>query len=74
MNGMIRTTLVVACIAGLASCATTESAGYRAADAPAGQSKSAVNTEYVAAVEAMARRSGVEVHWVNTPKKRVDRK
>lgn len=60
------------CAVGLASCATTDASSYRSADAGT-QGKFVDDDAYIAAVEHMASRSGVRVHWVNPPSKRVDK-
>lgn len=49
------------------ACATTQNAQLAAqADRKAAQAKE--NAQYVAAVEAIARKRGVQVVWVNPPK------
>ena len=61
------------CAFGLASCATTDTSSSYRSDAAAGASTKFVTDDvYVAAVEQMASRSGVKVHWVNPPTKRIN--
>lgn len=49
------------------ACATTQNAQFAAqADRKAAQAEA--NAQYVAAVESIARKRGVQVVWVNPPK------
>lgn len=74
MKSMIRLTTLAAASCLLAACASSqEQASYSApprVDAPG-----AIVTDdaYVAAVERVARRRGIDIQWVNAPTKRQPR-
>lgn len=57
--------LAAACL--LASCTSMDDRG---AAAPSGEVRTVNDAEYIAVVEHMAARRGVQVHWVNPPKVR----
>ncbi len=53
----------------LGACATTKEAAYQ--PTPPKPGSIVTDAEYVAYVEAVARRRGIGVQWVNPPKRRV---
>ncbi|GHA68927.1 hypothetical protein [Cognatilysobacter bugurensis] len=67
-----RLLLIVAVAVSLTACATTDD---RAAARVAPQRAGTLDThhEYVAHVESIARRRGIDVQWVNAPVKRAPR-
>ena len=69
MNSLLRCCIVATAALGAAACASHGSPGYAttAASDPAEFTRDA---EYTGAVEHLARRRGVEVHWINPPVKR----
>lgn len=73
MNALLRFAAAGVAVAGLTACAGTQQ--FAVADAaPAARpatSQAMGDAEYVATVEYIARRRGVEVHWVNPPSRRV---
>lgn len=73
MNALLRFAAAGVAVAGLAACAGTHSLARADAKPEARPATTQVvgDAEYVAAVEYIARRRGVEVHWVNPPKRRV---
>jgi hypothetical protein len=72
MYALLRFAIAATAMAGLAACAGTQ---HRAtAAAPVEHVRTGTyqgDPEYVAAVEHVARRRGVQVHWVNPPVRRV---
>ena len=60
-------------VAGLCACAGTPQRVSQAPPAPSADRPGAVvsDSEYIAYVERVARRRGIEVQWVNPPTKRV---
>ncbi|KRG67881.1 hypothetical protein ABB29_15185 [Pseudoxanthomonas dokdonensis] len=52
----------------LAGCASTQTASLQP-DQPLPQTRVQVNSDYVAEVERKARMRGVEVNWVNQPRR-----
>ena len=68
----LRTVLIFAAALTLTACATTDD---RSAARIAPQRSGTVDTnhEYVAHVEAVARRRGIDVQWVNMPIERTQR-
>lgn len=56
----------------LGACATTKEAAYQAP--PPKPGSIVTDAEYVAYVEAVARRRGIGVQWVNLPTRRVARR
>jgi len=62
--------LSVAVLGGLSACATTdESMGYNAPAKDYQQTRLDNDDEYMARVEAYARRRGIDLTWVNPPRK-----
>lgn len=78
MNALLRCTAVALSIAGLSACTSThevvksEARPQQAAPAQAQGDYKPVDALYVARVEHAARTRGVEVKWVNPPRKRQD--
>lgn len=71
MNSLLRCCIVALAAAGVGACASQGSAGY-AASAPAQVPGNHVpDARYIARVEQLARRRGIDVHWVNPPLRRV---
>lgn len=70
MKIVARTVLLGLAIASLGACATTPETAYTPA-AKGSQATIDNDYEYMAAVEQIARRRGIEVQWVNPPVKRV---
>lgn len=71
MNTLLRCCIAAAAVATLAACAHN---GPMRHQQPAVASSTPLyeqNGEYIYAVEAKARRRGVDVHWVNPPLKRL---
>lgn len=58
----------------LAGCATTQSVARedKVLELPRGRLVLRVDQEYVARVEALARKNGTRVHWINPPLRRVE--
>ena len=74
MNAFVRTAVLPLSLLGLAACASTQQKSDAAFIAPQrAPSLMDADQTYVARVEAIARRRGVEVVWVNTPRKPVAR-
>lgn len=69
MNSLLRCCIVATAALGAAACASHGVVGY-APTAASGPVKFTGDAEYTGAVEQLARRRGVEVHWVNPPVKR----
>jgi len=71
----LRIAIVSLTMYGLAACATTdERSSLRQAPEPQTPQASApfaVDGDYVSRVEAVARRRGIHVQWINAPKKRL---
>lgn len=72
MNALLRTVVLPLSLLGLAACAGMQQKSDTAFVAPQ-RASSLVDgdQDYVARVEAIARRRGVEVVWVHTPRKPV---
>ncbi len=58
----------------LTGCVTTKTASPdgKALELPHGRMVLRVDRDYVARVEAIARKNGTRVHWVNPPLKRIE--
>lgn len=69
----LRTAIVIAAALTLTACATTDERGT--AGAAPQRSGTMVDTdhEYVAHVESIARRRGIDVQWIHMPTKRTTR-
>lgn len=75
MNAFLRTALLLLTVTGLSACAgTSERSGSNYV--PPQRSPSIIDDddEYVARVEAIARRRGIDLVWVHVPRKRVEQK
>src|SRR5690606_21495384 len=72
MKRNISAVLVAASALLLAACASGGGTTRAAPQAYLGSEKVVENAEYVAMVERVARRRGVNVHWFNPPTVRVD--
>lgn len=71
MNTLLRCCILCAAVLLMVACAshgTMQSQPAVAATTPDGYEQ---DTRYIHAVEYVARRRGVEVHWVNPPLKRI---
>ena len=70
MKGFARFVVLPLSLLGLAGCASTQQKSDAAFVAPQ-RAPSLVDADesYIARVEAIARRRGVEVVWINTPRK-----
>ncbi len=74
MKSMIRLATLVAATCLLAACASSqERASYSAPQRVEAPGAIVTDTEYVAAVERIARRRGIYLQWVNVPTKRQPR-
>lgn len=72
MNGSIGMAVAVVATLGLAGCASMDEKTARAAPAPVpGHATIEQDDAYVAQVERIARRRGIQVQWVNVPTRRV---
>jgi len=69
MNSLLRCAIVAAAALGAAGCASPGYPGY-ASTAASDPAEFTRDAEYTGAVEQLARRRGVEVHWINPPVKR----
>lgn len=75
MNVMLRTALLALTAMGLSACAgTTERSGSNYVPPQRSPSIIEDDEEYVARVEAIARRRGIDLVWVHVPRKRVEQK
>jgi hypothetical protein len=74
MKTSIQAALIASAAVLLAACATGDEMSRSAPQAsyPA-PGQLVENTEYIAMVEQVALRRGVQVHWINQPTKRVPR-
>ena len=74
MKITIRLTTLAAATCLLAACASSrEQASYAAPQRVEAPGSIVTDSEYVAAVERVARRRGIDVQWVNVPTKRTPR-
>ena len=73
MKTVLRSALVAAPVVLLAACATSSGGMVSSppAQLPAPPDRIVQDAEYVVVVERVARRRGLEVHWVNPPLRRV---
>jgi hypothetical protein len=74
MKALLRLGIATVAVAGLSACASTHqwtAATDKATQQPV-QAHYEGDLQYVAAVEHIARRRGVQVRWVNAPLRRVD--
>lgn len=72
MNALVRTVVLPLSLLGLAACAGMQQKSDAAFVAPQrAPSLLDVDESYMARVEAIARRRGVEVVWVHTPRRPV---
>lgn len=70
MSTYLRASILSLSLVGLAACASTGPKSATAYDAPAPASSAMdVDEAYIAKVQQVARRRGVEVVWVNIPLK-----
>lgn len=70
-----RCALTALCVLGLAACASSaDKTAYVAPERVGSGPTIVTNDAYVAAVERVARRRGIDVQWVNMPTKRVAKK
>lgn len=69
MNVALRCAVAAVIAVGLAACTTTQDRRV-ASHTPveAGAWRSDLDSEYVARVERIARRRGVDVHWIHAPR------
>ena len=75
MNAYVRAALLSLSVVGVAGCAGMDQRSGAAFVAPPRAASIMDSDEaYIAAVERIARRRGIEVVWVNVPRKPVDRK
>lgn len=73
MNASLRSAVLLLPVLGLAACAGMQERSS-AAFVPPQRAPSIMDDElYIARVEQIARRRGIEVVWVNLPRKRVAR-
>jgi hypothetical protein len=74
MRTVLRLAIATVAVAGLSACASTHQ--WTAATDKAVQQPTTAHyegdLEYIAAVEHIARRRGVQVRWVNAPVRRID--
>lgn len=70
MSRMHRLAVSVVAVAVLAGCASTQQPVARAPAAQMDQANSTVDRDYMAAVQYVADKRGVNVRWVNPPTKR----
>ncbi len=74
MNAYLRTAILLLAVLGLAACASTPERSVSAFVAPQRALSIMGDDEaYIARVEQVARRRGVEVVWINLPRKPVAR-
>lgn len=73
MGRMLYTTVLSISVAGLCACAGTPQRVSQAPPASSADRPGSIvsDDEYVAYVDRVARRRGIEVKWVNPPTKRV---
>jgi starvation-inducible outer membrane lipoprotein len=64
----LKALLAAALVLGLSACATTQS-GVRGAGMKATGTSLPVDADRIARVESVARRNGVQVYWVNPPRR-----
>jgi hypothetical protein len=69
MKTLPKVLLLSICALGLGACASTQEQAYQ--PEPPAPGSVVTDAEYVAYVEAVARRRGIDVQWVNRPTKRV---
>ena len=75
MNAFFRAALLSLAAIGLSACAgTTERSGSNYVPPQRAPSIMDDDEEYVARVEAIARRRGIDLVWVHVPRKRVEQK
>ncbi|MDQ3205809.1 MAG: hypothetical protein M3Q40_04760 [Pseudomonadota bacterium] len=74
MNIKSRIALVSLVVAGLSACASTDDRAMYSTPAPAPAPASSIDADaaYIAYVERIARRRGIDVVWVNIPRKKVE--
>lgn len=74
MKSVIRLATVVAATCLLGACASSqEQASYNAPQRVEAPGAVVTDSAYVAAVERIARRRGIDIQWVNVPTKRQPR-
>lgn len=71
MSRTLRMVVLSISILGLAACASTQHAVSQAPPPAAKPGSITSDAAYIARVEQIARRRGIEVKWVNPPTKRV---
>lgn len=70
MKASVRTAVLSVSLLGLAACATTgEESAYNASAVEAPQTRFDNDEAYMARVEAYARRRGIDLTWVNPPRR-----
>lgn len=68
-RAIIRSALAALLLTGLAACATSGGSSAYTAQNRLAPAQHAIDSERVALIERAARQRGVEVHWVNMPRK-----
>jgi len=73
MNAVFRTAISVACVLLLSACASTHEMAARQSPPPEPRQQQTIEDDaaYIAYVERIAKRRGINLTWVNPPKKRV---